>query len=313
MSNDAHKPVLIDEVEAVFAEKSLQIYVDGTLGAGGHAERILSTHPEIEIFIGIDQDSTALKIAREKLKPWEPKLKLVKGNFREIRSLLEEMQIRKVDGLLVDIGVSSMQLDSKERGFSFREDAPLDMRMDQEHNPVTAFEIINTWSEGDLGVLFRDYGEEMMWRRAARVIVEQRKREEIKTTFDLKRVLDPIWPKWKTPSRTDPVTKIFQALRIAVNEELEALDLLLNQGIELLDKGGRMAVISFHSLEDRKVKHFFRHLASDKWDTSGRGGVFLDKDPVVILPGKQPIIAKDAEIEKNPRSRSAKMRFCEKL
>jgi 16S rRNA (cytosine1402-N4)-methyltransferase len=305
-----HTSVLLRECLELFAPNPIKIFVDGTLGAGGHAEAILTQHPEIERFIGIDQDPVALNLAKERLKKWAHKVSFVQGNFAGLKTYLEQMDIAAIDGFLIDLGVSSMQFDQPERGFSFRFDAPLDMRMDP-NNPVSAATIVNTWDEREIARIFRDYGEIKPWRKAAATIIEARKRAPIQTTAQLVAVLDPVMAYYKKPG-LHPMTLIFQALRIAVNRELDVLEQVLPLVIDRLRPTGRMGVISFHSLEDRIVKNCFRFEASDKYNTSGIGGLFLDKDPRVELLTTKPISAKDDEIQMNPRSRSAKLRGVEK-
>lgn len=305
-----HISVLLRECIDLFAPKKLKVFVDGTLGAGGHAAAILAEHPEIVRFIGIDQDPGALAIAREKLKPWADKCTLVHGNFSQIEKHLSELGVDSIDGFLIDLGVSSMQFDIPERGFSFRYDAPLDMRM----NPASELDasvIVNTWDERQIARILRDYGEIKPWRKAARTIVDARQRAPIKTTAQLVAVLESTMAPYSKPS-LHPMTLVFQALRIAVNRELEVLEEVLPLVVNKLSKGGRMGVITFHSLEDRIVKNYFRYEASDKQSTSGLGGLFLDKEPRVDILTNKPTIPDDEEIRSNPRSRSAKLRGIEK-
>ncbi len=306
-----HKSVLLNEFLTLFSGKILKVFVDGTLGAGGHAEAILQTHPEIELFIGIDQDPDALKIAEQRLAPFKGKCRFLRGNFSEIRSLLQKEGVKVVDGILVDIGVSSMQIDRPERGFSFQKDGPLDMRMDPQA-PVTAADIVNEWEERDLGLLFRDLGEEKMFRKAAKAIVEHREKKPFETTGELAACLQSAL-KMKPPYKLHPATLVFQALRIEVNGELVRLKQFLPNALQLLKPGGILSVISFHSLEDRIVKNAFAYYASDKESTSGIGGMFIDKKPEARLLTRKPIEATDDEVIENPRSRSAKMRALEKL
>lgn len=310
MSPSPHQSVLLSEVLQSFNELPIKTFVDGTLGAGGHSAAILEAHPEIEKLIGIDQDPVAREIAKGRLSPWQQKITIVSGNFSQLSAHLSKLGIRKVDGILLDIGVSSMQFDQPEKGFSFMQEGPLDMRMDPTAD-LTAQEIVNTWSESDLGRIFRDFGEEKQWRAAARIIVAAREKNPITTTKQLADVLKPIFS-WKKKG-INPLTLIFQALRICVNRELEVLENVLPDAVELLAPGGRLAVISFHSLEDRIVKNFFRYAASDKQDTSGIGGLFLDKDPIIKPVTRKPIIPSADEIEQNPRCRSAKLRVVEKI
>lgn len=307
-----HQPVLLQEVLAAFEDRQITTFVDGTLGAGGHAQSILEAHPEIIRYVGIDQDQNALAIASARLQPWKKTLVIQQGNFADIDRFLKERNITHVDGILVDLGVSSMQIDQAERGFSFSREGPLDMRMDPT-STLTASDIVNTWTEQELARVFRDYGEERKWRLAAHTIVLARSQKSIQTTSDLVAILKPIFP-WNPKRGINPLTLIFQGLRICVNRELERLELFLPKAVDLLSPGGRLAVISFHSLEDRIVKNHFRLAASDKWETSGLGtGLFRDKKPTVELITKKPIIPSDEEIDQNPRSRSAKLRVIEKL
>lgn len=305
-----HISVLLHEVLESFKDNTLNVFLDCTLGAGGHSKAILKAHPELQALLGIDQDETALSIAKETLSPWKEKIHFLKGNFDEAPSLIKKTPFKQVDGILLDLGVSSMQLDTPERGFSFMYDAPLDMRMDLS-NKLTAAEIVNTWSEFEIARILRDYGEEKQWRAFARHIVQQRDQKEILTTQDLVQLLKPLcsWSKKKI----NPLTLVFQGLRIAVNRELDVLEQSLSDSLKLLTPGGRIAVISFHSLEDRIVKKFFRYQASDKEDSSGIGGVFRDKKPTMKIITRKPLIATEEEIELNPRSRSAKLRVAEKL
>lgn len=307
-----HASVLLNEVLQAFESIDIPIMIDGTLGAGGHACALLEHHPEIQHYIGIDQDLGALDLAKERLTPWESKISLCHGNFAQFETLLKERKISSASAILVDLGVSSMQLDQPLRGFSFMHDGPLDMRMDTEKT-LTAAEIVNTWSERDLGRIFRDYGEERQWKAAARTIVNARETKPFITTHDLKSVLYPVLSRFAKKG-IHPLTLIFQGLRICVNSELEVLENFLPKAIDFLAPGGRLAVISFHSLEDRIVKDQMRLAASDKWETSGLGGgLFRDKKPSVKLITKKPIIPTEEEIKKNPRSRSAKLRIAEKL
>lgn len=310
MESFPHQSVLLDEVLQVFDPLSIRVLVDCTLGAGGHAQAILERHPEIQSYVGIDQDPQALEIAKKRLHPWEKKVIFKGGNFDQIETVLKEYALTP-DAILADLGVSSMQLDQPLRGFSFMQEGPLDMRMDP-HLEITAAEIVNSWSEKELGKIFRDYGEEKQWKLAARTIVKARGEQPLTTTTELKKVLVPVLSRYSKKG-IHPLTLVFQALRICVNRELEVLENFLPKAIDLLVPGGRLAVISFHSLEDRIVKNHFRLSASDKWESTGLGGLFRDKEPEVKLVTKKPIGATPEEVQKNPRSRSAKLRVVEKL
>lgn len=311
MDTAPHYPVLLDEILQVFAPLNLSVFVDGTLGAGGHAEALLRNHPEIQHYLGIDQDPQALALAKERLKPWSSKVVFKHGNFAQFDEFLTEFSFSPPNAILVDLGVSSMQLDQAHRGFSFMQEGPLDMRMNTVL-PFTAADIVNTWSEQELGRIFREYGEEKQWRAAARTIVQARQSHPILTTSDLKSVLNPVLAR-RAKKGIHPLTLVFQALRISVNKELEVLETFLPKAVDLLVPHGRLAVISFHSLEDRIVKTHMRFEASDKWETSGLSGLFRDKEPTVKIVTKKPIEASEEEIGKNPRSRSAKLRVIEKL
>jgi 16S rRNA (cytosine1402-N4)-methyltransferase len=308
---NAHASVLLQEVLSFFQGRALHFFMDGTLGAGGHAEALLKAHPELQLLIGIDQDPVARHVAEERLAPWKHKLKVVEGNFADFPRLLKACGVEQLDGMLLDLGVSSMQFNLADKGFSFMQEGPLDMRMNPS-NSLTAAEILNTWSEAELGRIFREYGEEKRWRRAASAIVQARNKEFLRTTFDLVRVLQTALPP-SYKKKIHPATLIFQALRICVNDELYVLEQTLPKAIDSLKIGGRLAVISFHSLEDRIVKTLTRYAASDMVDTSGIGGVFLDKDPQVKLITRKPVMPSVEEIASNPRCRSAKLRVVEKL
>lgn len=307
MNQYPHIPVLLNEIIDAFSDVNLYRYIDGTLGAGGHAEAILKAHPELKTFIGIDQDPDALQIAKNRLEFPDRSLVFISGNFSDLKKHISNDLF---DGILVDLGVSSMQLDREERGFSFMRDGPLDMRMNQKSG-MTAADIVNTWDEKALADLFFQYGEERQSRKAARAICLERESRPFETTLQLSSCIEKNIKRIKYDIH--PATKIFQSLRIAVNGELDRLEAFLPQAIESLRKGGRLAVITFHSLEDRIVKHRFAYYASDKESTSGIGGMFLGKEPVVKILTRKPIEATEEEIKRNPRSRSAKLRVIEKL
>lgn len=307
-----HKSVLLDPFLEIFSSLKIKTFVDGTLGAGGHAEALLRAHPEIERFIGIDQDKNALEIARKRLAPFSEKCTLVQGNFSDLAKILASLGIKEVDGILVDIGVSSMQLDQAERGFSFMRDGPLDMRMNPDAE-LTAANIVNEWDARDLGKIFRDYGEEKLWRKAVMAIVKQREIKPFETTLELASCIEKAFRLPPHLTKIHPATLVFQGLRIAVNQELDRLETFLPDALKSLRKGGRLGVIAFHSLEDRIVKQAFAYYASDKESTSGIAGVFIDKKPEAKLITRKPVVATEAEIAENARSRSAKLRAIEKL
>lgn len=305
-----HVPVLLEEVVALFSEQQIYTFFDGTVGAGGHAHALLSAHPEIRQYVASDRDPAALAIARERLAPWGDRVVFVRARIGEAVQTVRSLKVGPVQGALVDLGVSSMQIDSQERGFSFRFNAPLDMRMDP--NLLESAEtLLNMASEQELGRMIREYGEEKRWRAVARAIVAQREIAPLKTTFDLLEVLTRVLGRPKR-GEIHPVTKTFQALRIAVNRELEEVSLFVESLDSLLERGGRCGVITFHSLEDRIVKQRFQWYASDKWNSSGLGnGVFLDKQPQMRLVHRKGVVPTDEEMLRNPRSRSARLRSVE--
>jgi 16S rRNA (cytosine1402-N4)-methyltransferase len=304
-----HFPVLLSECAGAFDELKLRIFVDATVGAGGHALALLRSHPEMQKFIGLDQDKEALQIAKERLDPFKERVELVLANFSDLSDVLNKLDAPVVDGVLADLGVSSMQLDRPERGFSFMREGPLDMRMDRTQD-LTAEEIVNTWGERDLAHLFFRYGEEKNARKIARVICLERVRKPISTTKALADLIERALPYQKR--KIHPATQTFQALRIAVNRELDHIERFLPQALKSLRPGGRLAVITFHSLEDRIVKNQFAYFASDKESTSGIGGLFAPKEVQARIITRKPITPSQEEIENNPRSRSAKLRILEK-
>ena len=292
-----HIPVLVAEVLKVLHPRPGQILVDATVGAGGHAEALLKGLGPKGRLIGIDKDAQALESAARNLRAYERCLTFVQTDFRHLNQTLETIHVETIHGILFDLGVSSLQLDSPDRGFSFQHDAPLDMRMDH-RQATSAAELVSRLSEWELSDLLHRYGEERFARRIARRIVEARRQSPIRTTARLAQVVTEATPRSPKGSRLHPATRTFQALRIAVNDELGALQDGLDQAIERLAPKGRIAVISFHSLEDRIVKQTFR-----RWSNEERAEILTRK----------PIESSDAEAVVNPRSRSAKLRAAEKI
>jgi 16S rRNA (cytosine1402-N4)-methyltransferase len=299
----AHEPVLVEEILEIFRNKKIEVFLDGTIGAGSHAKEILAAHPEIKKYIGLDQDMNAIALAEKNLFSWKDKVELIYGNFSKLTEFLKTIQIKCLDGCLFDIGVSSMQLDNKERGFSFRFDAPLDMRMDQ-NNPVTAKDIVNTFSEKKLSEIFWEFGEEWQGKKAAREIVNYRKIHKIETT---KQLADLLQKTLRRRKNIHPATLVFQALRIYINDELENLKKGLLAGVDKLCSEGIFAAISFHSLEDRIVKNVFRDKAKKVKSKEG----IVTQDFKVLT--KKPIVPTIKEKKKNPRSRSSKLRAIKKM
>lgn len=306
----AHKPVLLDEVLQILQPQNGGLFVDCTLGLGGHTEAILSSSATAQV-IGIDRDTDALQLAQERLAKFGDRIRFVRANFADIRKVVAD-QAGEVSGIVADLGVSSMQLDSETRGFSFRFDAPLDMRMSPEQGQ-TAAELLAGTDEKELADIIYRYGEERFSRRIAKWIVERRENgEPITTTFELAELVRRA-VRTSPKDKTHPATRTFQALRIAVNGELEILERFVVDAADVLKTEGTLAVITFHSLEDRIVKHAFQRLAG-RCDCPPKipKCVCGAKKRVEILT-KKPILASDKEKFDNPRSRSAKLRACRKI
>lgn len=347
--------VLLSEVLDAFKPVKIQTHIDGTLGAGGHATKVLEQHKEeVKTFVGFDVDETAIEIARPRVERslgvddasgGEKKsndggvaLHFVRNNFDQMRAALRDIGVDGADSILLDLGVSSMHLDRAERGFSFQNDGPLDMRMcggtasasssSSSSSSLTAFDVVNGWSEEDLGRIFRDYGGERHWKLLAKRVCERRMEKPIETTLELVKALGN--PPGKR-EKIHPATRAFQAVRIATNDELGVIERVIPQAIEVLNPGGRLAIITFHSLEDAIVKKQFRKFAGvpeSREPTVGRSAMmFLPPEEfddasssnpssspkIVKMINRKPIGASEEEIKVNARSRSAKLRVVEKL
>jgi len=305
MNGPRHIPVLVEEVITLLGCAPHRVYVDGTLGAGGHAIEILKrTEPDGRV-IGIEWDEEAIIEARKVLAPFGERARIFRENFANLPGLFREEGIGPVDGILLDLGLSSIQIERQERGFSFRGEGPLDMRMDQ-RTGETAADLVNSLPLEELEQVLWKYGEERWARRIAGAIGEERGRSQIETTEALRKLVYRTIPK-RFQSRTiDPATRTFQAFRIRVNHELENLEQILEGGWPLLKRGGRMCVISFHSLEDRIVKQAFRRL-----ERGGSGGPGQQERVQILTP--KPIRPSEEEARENPRSRSAKLRCAERV
>jgi len=306
-----HVSVLLNECIEALDIKGNGIYVDCTLGGAGHSSHIVSHLSKDGMLIGIDQDNDALKAAKERLKDFE-NVKYVHNNFYNIESILNELDIDKVDGILADLGVSSYQLDEASRGFSYMKDAPLDMRMDRD-NDFSAYEIINNYSEDEIAKIIKNYGEERFAKRIANFIVNRRTEKPIETTFELVDIIKAAIPAKMRRDGPHPAKRTFQAIRIEVNSELKILNKTIEDGVNKLNKGGRMAIITFHSLEDRIVKLKFRELENPCTCPREFPICACGKVPIVKVISKKGIAPTENEIEENPRSRSAKLRIIEKL
>jgi len=305
MVNSFHTPVLTKEILKCLNLKKGGVYIDCTLGGGGHSKAILENIYPHGLLIGIDQDTEAIETAQEELKRYIDKVKLVRGNFKNLLRILSDLNIEKVTGIIFDLGVSFHQLKEKKRGFSFKEDSPLDMRMDLTQK-FNAEIIVNSYSEKDLAEIFKNYGEERFSRRIARVIVRERKKKAITTAKQLADLIIKTLPgdKKKKTWRIHPATRVFQAIRIEVNQELKNLEKGLDQAISVLEDRGRICVVSYHSLEDRIVKHLFKEAERAGKEQKNYGLEILTKKP--IRPSFE-------EVKDNPKARSAKLRAAEKI
>jgi len=306
-----HYSVLLNESLDLLQINPEGIYVDGTLGRGGHSSKIAEKLTTGHLY-SFDKDQTAIEESKKRLEPWKEKVTLIHSDFSDMKEKLNELGITEIDGLILDLGVSSPQFDDPERGFSYRFDARLDMRMDQSQ-ALSAYEVINEYEQKDLAQIFRKYGEEQFAGPIARKIVERRQKEAIATTFDLVNVIKEALPMKVKAKKGHPAKKVFQAVRIEVNHELSSLEIGLKDGLEMLKKGGRAAVITFHSLEDRIVKEMFvEHASTEKVDK--RIPLLPDqiKEADYQLLNKKPILPSDTENEENNRSHSAKLRGIER-
>jgi 16S rRNA (cytosine1402-N4)-methyltransferase len=311
MSEFYHVSVLLDECLDGLNIKPDGIYVDGTLGGAGHSREI-AKRLTTGMLIGIDRDTVALKAAGERLAPYGERVKLVHSNFCEIKQVLEDLGIDGVDGILLDLGVSSPQLDDGERGFSYMADAPLDMRMNRQDS-LSAYTVVNTWSQEELKRILYDYGEERYAPQIAAAICRKREIKPIETTLELVDVIRSAMPPAALREKQHPAKRSFQAIRIAVNDELGSVEKVMADAIPCLNPGGRLAVITFHSLEDRIVKNGM--VAASKGCTCPPNFpvCVCGKKPKVKLISRKPITSTQEELDRNPRARSAKLRVCEKL
>ena len=311
MSEFHHISVLLDECIDGLDIKPDGVYVDGTLGGAGHSFQIAARLSTGRL-IGIDRDPVALAAAANRLEPYKDRVTLVHSNFCEIASVLRELQIEGVDGILLDLGVSSPQLDDGARGFSYMADAPLDMRMNNE-DPLTAAEVVNTWPYEELKRILYDYGEERYAPKIAAAICARREQKPIRTTLELVDIIRSAMPASALREKQHPAKRSFQAIRIAVNDELGSVEKVMRDAIPCLNPGGRLAIITFHSLEDRIVKNGMADAAKGCTCPPNFPVCVCGKKPKVKLISRKPIVSGDEELERNPRARSAKLRVCEKL
>ncbi|WP_071459350.1 16S rRNA (cytosine(1402)-N(4))-methyltransferase RsmH [Bacillus massilinigeriensis] len=307
-----HTTVLLNEAVDGLKIKPDGIYVDCTLGGAGHSELILSRLSGTGRLIAFDQDEIAIENAKRKLSEYQDRLTIIKRNFLHLQEELEKQGIEAVDGILYDLGVSSPQLDNPERGFSYHHNAPLDMRMDQAAD-VTAYDVVNTWEYDKLVKIFFQYGEEKFSKQIARKIEAAREKEPIKTTGELVELIKDAIPAPARRKGGHPAKRVFQAIRIAVNDELGVFESSLEQAIEMLKPEGRVSVITFHSLEDRICKVTFKKASELPPLPPGLPVIPDEFKPKVKLVTRKPILPSEEEVEYNNRARSAKLRICEKL
>lgn len=306
-----HKSVLLQECIDALNIRPDGIYLDGTLGGAGHSSQIARRLTEGGRLIGVDRDRTALAAAKERLAPYADRVTLVHSNFAEIDAILDSLGIPAVDGMLFDLGVSSPQLDDASRGFSYMADAPLDMRMDKD-DALTAGEVVNTWPQGELRRILYDYGEERYAPQIAAAICRAREKAPVETTLELVDIIRSAMPAQALREKQHPAKRSFQAIRIAVNDELGAVSRMMQAAVGRLNPGGRLAVITFHSLEDRIVKSEMQQAARGCTCPPEFPVCVCGKKPLVKLVTRKPIVSGPAELEENPRARSAKLRVAEK-
>ena len=307
-----HKSVLLQECIDALNIRPDGIYLDGTLGGAGHSSQIARRLTEGGRLIGVDRDRTALAAAKERLAPYADRVTLVYSNFAEIDAILDSLGIPAVDGMLFDLGVSSPQLDDASRGFSYMADAPLDMRMDKD-DALTAGAVVNTWPQGELRRILYDYGEERYAPQIAAAICRAREKAPVETTLELVDIIRSAMPAQALREKQHPAKRSFQAIRIAVNDELGAVSRMMQAAVGRLNPGGRLAVITFHSLEDRIVKSEMQQAARGCTCPPEFPVCVCGKKPLVKLVTRKPIVSGPAELEENPRARSAKLRVAEKL
>ncbi len=308
----SHRPVLLAEAVEQLGPEAGRIYVDGTLGGGGHAIEVLKASAPDGRLIGIDKDIDAIEAATIRLRAYSGRVNIVRANFTELRSVLDSLGIDKVDGILLDLGVSTHQLTSPTRGFSFRADSRLDMRMD-DRSELDAFIVVNTYEEAGLEKIFRVYGEERFSARIARAIVRARAGGAIESTRALSEVVVGAIPAKFHGRKRHPATKVFQAIRLVVNDEMESLHRGIEGSVAVLAPRGRLAIITFHSLEDRVVKRAFNEMANPCTCPPRAPGCVCDKVPLVRLLTRRGVKPSEAEVEENPKARSARLRAIEKI
>ena len=307
----SHRSVLLDECMEGLNIKPDGIYVDGTVGGGGHSSQIAKRLSSGRL-IAIDQDEAAIAAASERLEPWKQNVTVVRSNFYEVKEVCERLGVEAIDGLLLDLGVSSYQLDTPGRGFSYMADAPLDMRLDK-RGALTAYDVVNGYPEEKLKKILYEYGEERFSAAIAAAMIRERQKKPIETTLELSNIIKYAIPPFAREGGHHPSKRSFQAIRIEVNGELDVIEPAIRDAASLLRRGGRIAVITFHSLEDRIVKQTFASLAQGCTCPKSFPVCVCNNKPTVKIITRKPILPSAEELEENPRSRSAKLRVAEKL
>ena len=306
-----HRPVLLDECIEALNIRPEGVYLDGTLGRAGHSEQI-ARRLKTGRLICVDRDGAALQAARERLAPWMDRVELVHSNFDRVDEILDRLSLPGADGMLFDLGVSSPQLDDGSRGFSYMQDAPLDMRMDREES-LTAGDIVNGWPREELERIIARYGEERYAARIAGAILRRREDRPIRTTLELVEIVKGAMPPKALREKQHPAKRTFQAIRIAVNDELGCVERMIQRAVPRLNRGGRLAVVTFHSLEDRIVKTGLAEFARGCTCPPDFPVCVCGRTPQIRLVSKKPVLPGERELEENPRARSAKLRIAEKL
>lgn len=307
-----HETVLLNETIENLNIDPKGIYVDGTLGGGGHSSLICSKLSEEGLLIGVDQDVDAIEYAKKRLEKYSNRFMFTNNNFSNIKEILNELGINKINGIVLDLGVSSYQLDNRERGFSYMQDAELDMRMDRKRS-LTAKEVVNTYSEKELQKIIKLYGEEKWASRIAKFIVQERENGEISTTGELVEVIKKAIPAGARRNGPHPAKRTFQAIRIEVNNELNILEKTVKDISDVLEPGGRICIITFHSLEDRIIKNVYKELGAGCICPPELPVCKCDNEPILKIITRKPIYPSDMETNNNPRARSAKLRVAEKI
>lgn len=311
MAQSKHIPVLLDEVLSFIEPQAEKNYIDATLGGGGYTEALLKKNGPVGKVMCFDLDNQAISLVQEKLSIWRDRIIYINDNYSTIKSKVDEYKFNKIGGIVCDLGYSSIQIEDWSRGFSFESQGTLDLRYNQQ-TPLTGDEILNTWREKDIADVLKNYGEEPLAKKIAKTIVWERKKTKI-TGQMLRQIVERVYgQKWSTPSRINPATRTWQALRIAVNDEFKHLKIFLNQSLAVLPSGSRLAVVSFHSLEDKIVKEFFKQEAKDCICPKEVVKCICQHQVQLKIITKKPVRPTTEEIRSNPRSRSAKLRVIEK-